>query len=152
MEDYRAKVPATLKGAQVVTTEQVQASIGNKGVILFDVMPRTPKPDKLPAGTIWRDKVRKNIPDSVWLPNTGYGALSAETTSYFETALKQETGGDQSKKVLFYCMADCWMSWNAAKRAAALGYKNVLWYPLGADGWEKAGHSLVVAKPFEIGK
>jgi hypothetical protein len=28
----------------------------------------------------------------------------------------------------FYCLADCWMSWNAAKRALSLGYSNVAWY------------------------
>ena len=28
-------------------------------------------------------------------------------------------------------------SWNAAKRAAAWGYRNVLWYRDGTDGWEE---------------
>jgi PQQ-dependent catabolism-associated CXXCW motif protein len=152
MEEYRAPVPATLKGAKVVTTDQVQAMIEEKSAILIDVMPHTPKPAQLPAGTIWRDKVRKNIPGSVWLPNTGYGALSAETSAYFENALRSETRANPLKAVLFYCMTDCWMSWNAAKRAIALGYKNVVWYPLGADGWEKAGHELVVAQPFKVEK
>jgi hypothetical protein len=57
---------------------------------------RLPKPDKLPAGTIWRDKPRSNIPGSIWLPNTGYGALSIETEAYFEGALLRETGGDKA--------------------------------------------------------
>ena len=39
------------------------------------------------------------------------------------------------------------MSWNAAKRALALGYKNVAWYPDGTDGWEAAGLPLHEAKP-----
>jgi rhodanese-related sulfurtransferase len=39
------------------------------------------------------------------------------------------------------------MSWNAAKRALALGYKNVAWYPDGTDGWEAAGLPLQEAKP-----
>jgi rhodanese-related sulfurtransferase len=30
------------------------------------------------------------------------------------------------------------MSWNAAKRALALGYTNVVWYPDGTDGWFNA--------------
>jgi PQQ-dependent catabolism-associated CXXCW motif protein len=37
--------------------------------------------------------------------------------------------------LVFYCQADCWMSWNAAKRALSLGYSNVAWYPEGTDGW-----------------
>ena len=36
---------------------------------------------------------------------------------------------------MFYCLANCWMSWNAARRAIALGYRNVAWYPDGTDGW-----------------
>jgi PQQ-dependent catabolism-associated CXXCW motif protein len=39
---------------------------------------------------------------------------------------------------VIYCLADCWMSWNAAKRALADGYANVAWYPDGTDGWERA--------------
>ena len=31
--------------------------------VFFDVMPYTPKPAGLPAGTIWREQVRKDIPD-----------------------------------------------------------------------------------------
>ncbi len=37
--------------------------------------------------------------------------------------------------VLFFCLAECWMSWNAAKRALEYGYSNVFWYPEGTDGW-----------------
>jgi rhodanese-related sulfurtransferase len=39
------------------------------------------------------------------------------------------------------------MSWNAAKRAVALGYSNIIWYPDGTDGWEKAGLPLTPATP-----
>ena len=41
--------------------------------------------------------------------------------------------------VVIYCLADCWMSWNAAKRILAYGYSNVAWYPEGTDGWERTG-------------
>ena len=34
------------------------------------------------------------------------------------------------------------MSWNAAKRALALGYRRVLWYPEGTDGWARQGLPL----------
>jgi coenzyme PQQ precursor peptide PqqA len=39
------------------------------------------------------------------------------------------------------------MSWNAAKRALALGYRNVVWYPEGSDGWAAAGLPLQAAEP-----
>jgi PQQ-dependent catabolism-associated CXXCW motif protein len=150
MEDYRAPVPATLKGAVVVSTDEARALWEKKQAIFFDVMPRIPKPDKLPAGTIWRDKVRMDIAGSIWLSNVGYGALSAEMSAYFHGSLSAGTKGDKSVKILFYCMTDCWMSWNAAKRAVEWGYSDVVWYPKGADGWSASGLPLVEAKPFEL--
>lgn len=150
MGEYRAPVPATLRGARVVTTREAAALLENKQALFFDVMPHTPKPAKLPAGTIWRDKVRQNIPGSIWLPNVGYGAISKDDTNYFRASLLSQTGGDEQRTILFYCMTDCWMSWNAAKRAIEWGYKSVLWYPSGADGWEADGRALTVGEPFQI--
>jgi PQQ-dependent catabolism-associated CXXCW motif protein len=148
MEDYRAPVPATLLGAKIVTTGEASNLLHEKRALFVDVMPHTPKPAKLPAGTIWREKVRNNIPGSVWLPNVGYGALSSETADYFRAALATLTGGDKKRMILFYCMTDCWMSWNAAKRAIEWGYGSVVWYPSGADGWEKGGYALTEAEPY----
>jgi PQQ-dependent catabolism-associated CXXCW motif protein len=150
MEEYRAPVPGTLRGAQVVTTQEAAALWRDKSAVFFDVMPHTPKPAKLPAGTIWREKVRKNIPGSTWLPNVGYGALSKEDSDYFQTGIDAKTGNDKTHKILFYCMTDCWMSWNAAKRAVELGHTSVLWYPFGADGWEAGGLPLAEDTPFAI--
>jgi len=39
------------------------------------------------------------------------------------------------------------MSWNAAKRALAYGYRNVAWFPDGSDGWQEAGLPLAEATP-----
>jgi PQQ-dependent catabolism-associated CXXCW motif protein len=150
MDVYSAPVPATLEGARVVTTAEAEKLWREKGAIFLDVMPRLPKPEKLPQGTIWRDKPRHNIPGSIWLANAGYGALSAEMDAYFRQGLAAQTAGDKSRRVLFYCMTDCWMSWNAAKRAIEWGYATVLWYPDGADGWAKHGLPLAEAKPYDL--
>ena len=64
MDDYKSAVPMTLSGARVVTTEEAAALWEKKRAVFFDVMPHIFKPDKLPAGTLWRDKVRKDIPGS----------------------------------------------------------------------------------------
>ena len=150
-DEYKAPVPETLKGAKVVDTKEAEALWRGKKAVFFDVMPNTPKPANLPAGTIWRDKVREDIPGSIWLANVGYGAISDETTSYFRAGLEAGTDSDKSKPILFYCMTDCWMSWNAAKRAIEWGYSSVIWYPQGADGWESANLPLDENKPHTIG-
>ncbi|RFC66775.1 MULTISPECIES: PQQ-dependent catabolism-associated CXXCW motif protein [Mesorhizobium] len=148
MDEYRAPVPATLKGARVVTTAEAEKLWREKAAVFFDVMPRTPKPANLPQGTIWRDKPRSGIPGSIWLANVGYGEINAETEAYFRKGIDAQIGTDKSHPILFYCMTNCWMSWNAAKRAVAWGYTSVLWYPLGSDGWEKAGLPLVEEQPY----
>jgi quinoprotein dehydrogenase-associated probable ABC transporter substrate-binding protein/PQQ-dependent catabolism-associated CXXCW motif protein len=139
MDGFRAPTPATIKGGKVITTEQAKRLVEAGDAILIDVLPRPPKPQGLKDEDIWRPKPRYNIPGSVWLPNTGFGALSEPAEAYFKDNLSQLTGADQSRPLLIYCLADCWMSWNAAKRAISYGYRNVYWYPEGTDGWTAAG-------------
>src|SRR6266699_5094620 len=78
-ENYRAPVPATLAGARVLTTADAETIWRAKAGAFIDVLPRAPKPQNLPEGTVWRDKPRLNIPGSLWLPDTGYGKLAAAT-------------------------------------------------------------------------
>jgi PQQ-dependent catabolism-associated CXXCW motif protein len=146
-ENYRAPVPATLSGARVLTTAEAEAIWHAKGGIFIDVLPHAPKPQNLPAGTVWRDKPRLNIPDSIWLPDTGYGKLSAATEDYLKQGIKRASGGNDGAPLVIYCQQDCWMSWNAAKRILSYGYRNVAWYPDGTDGWEFAGLPLVESQP-----
>ena len=146
-DNYRAPTPATLAGARVVTTAQVETLWQDKAAIFVDVMPRAPRPPNLPPGTVWRDRPRSNIPGSIWLPDTGYGELAPVTEDYLRKNLAQVTGGDRTKLLVIYCLRDCWMSWNAAKRILAMGYPNVAWYPEGADGWTDALLPVVDAHP-----
>lgn len=148
MDDYRSPTPATLAGAKVVGTRETEAAWRDKSAVLIDTMPRDARPKDLPKGTVWRDKPRAHLPGSAWLANVGYGEISPEMTAYFRDGLAALSGGDMKKPLLFYCRADCWMSWNAAKRALSWGYRTVLWYPEGTDGWEQAGLPLEPAKPY----
>ena len=146
-EDYRAPVPDTLAGARVLSTREAEAIWHDKAAVFIDVLPRPPKPPSLPAGTIWRDKPRFNIPDSVWLPDTGYGELAAVTEEYLRHGLMRATGGNRAALIVVYCQADCWMSWNAAKRTLSYGYSNVAWYPDGTEGWQQANLPVAESQP-----
>jgi PQQ-dependent catabolism-associated CXXCW motif protein len=147
LEAYRAPVPMTLKGAAVIDTKKAFELWSSKGAVFIDALPHAPKPEGLPKKAVWREQPRFNIPGSIWLPDTGYGALSEATQRYLEKGLAKATGGDKKKPLVFYCLTDCWMSWNAAKRALSLGYSNVSWYPQGADGWAAEQHPLEESKP-----
>ncbi|TFV80511.1 PQQ-dependent catabolism-associated CXXCW motif protein [Bradyrhizobium frederickii] len=146
-DNYRAPVPATLAGARVLTTAEAEAIWRAKSGVFVDVLPRPPKPKNLPEGTVWRDAPRRNIPGGVWLPDTGYGSLPPAMDDYFQRGLTRVSGGDKATLLVIYCLADCWMSWNAAKRALAYGYSNIAWYPDGTDGWERAKLPTEEAQP-----
>lgn len=147
MEEYRAPVPATLAGATVLDTAAAEALWKSGEAIFIDAMPRPVKPPNLPAGTIWHDKPRTSIARSHWLINTGYGKLSPEADAYFESRLAALTKDDKRAPLVFFCEPECWMSWNAAKRALSLGYTAVSWYPGGATEWAAAGLPTTAAVP-----
>ena len=147
LEDYRAPVPATLHGVRTITTEEAEQIWRSRSAAFVDVMPRPPRPRNLPEGTLWRDKPRADIPGSIWLPDAGYGELASGVADYFAKGLEKAANGDHARLLVLYCLANCWMSWNAAKRARALGYPNIAWYREGTDGWLAAGLPLQDAAP-----
>ncbi len=149
MDRYRAPVPTTLAGGTVVGPERAHALWQSGAVGFIDVLPQAPRPANLPEGTIWRDKPRDTIPGAIWLPNVGYGAIAPVTADYFRAGLDRLTGGDRAHPVLFFCLEDCWMSWNAARRAIEWGYGAVYWFPEGTDGWALWDYPLERVTPEE---
>ena len=146
--DYRAPAPATVQWAAGAFDRGKPRRLWRDAAAVFiDTLAQPPRPAGLPAGTIWHPRPRHDIPGSIWLPDTGYGELPAVTEAYFEHGLQQATRGDRTWPVVFYCLADCWMSWNAARRAAALGYTSVEWYSAGTDGWQAAGLPVELREP-----
>lgn len=147
MDDYRAPTPATIAGGTAVTTAELRQLMDATDPILVDVLPLQKRPEGLPEGTLWLPKPRHNIPGSVWLPEVGRGALNPMVEAYFRDNLDRLTQGDRARGVVLYCLAQCWMSWNAAKRAIELGYTSVFWYPDGTDGWTAAGRPTALSEP-----
>lgn len=145
--DYRSPVPASLAGARVVSAGDAKVLYDQGTAVFIDVYPRAPKPPNLPAGTVWRDPKHASIAGAHWLPNVGYGVLAPQAADYFATRLATLSAGDKSRLLVFFCLKDCWMSWNAGKRALSLGYTNVIWFPEGTDAWQQAGFDLVKATP-----
>ena len=146
-DNYRAPVPAALAGVRVLTTAEAE-TIWREGTGAFiDVLPRAPKPQNLPSGTVWRDKPRLNIAGSVWLPDTGYGKLAEATEDYLRHGIERVSRGNNAALLVIYCQENCWMSWNAAKRVLSYGYLNVAWYPEGTEGWERANLPVAESQP-----
>jgi PQQ-dependent catabolism-associated CXXCW motif protein len=138
MDDYRAPTPATVAGGVVLDTDAAHELWESGAAVWIDVLPAPRRPENLPASALWMPLPHRDIPGSLWLPDIGRGALSPELEGYFRDHLEAATKGRGDAPVVFYCLADCWMSWNAAKRAACWGYTRIYWYRDGTDGWEAA--------------
>jgi PQQ-dependent catabolism-associated CXXCW motif protein len=147
LENYRAPTPATLFGTPTLTTPAAVKLWEDKAAIFIDVLPQPPRPANLPPEVIWRPPPRDSIPGAVWLPNVGFGVIAPETDEYFRRALAELTGSDRNRSIVLFCMRDCWMSWNAAKRAMSYGYTAVHWYADGTEGWRESGRNLTRVQP-----
>ncbi|WP_372743190.1 PQQ-dependent catabolism-associated CXXCW motif protein [Neptunomonas sp.] len=131
---YRSPTPAQHEQATTLSTEQ-----------LLNLLQDIPTPALLDVQPlIWKDgffiqkEPRLHIPGSHWTPNVGQGELEDTWADYFQRNLQEITQGRQDYPVVIYCTADCWMSWNAIKRAKAWGYSHLYWYRDGSDGWQEA--------------
>jgi Rhodanese-like domain. len=142
---YRAPVGLPVQGGTRVELPDLDRLIKD-GAVLVDVMPARAGFDRRTGEWRLADK-RDDIPGSTWLPNTGQGKPEPRIVAYFAASLRKLTAGKLDKPIVVYCIADCWMSWNAVKRAAGLGYKQVYWFADGTDGWAQAGRDLVPARP-----
>jgi PQQ-dependent catabolism-associated CXXCW motif protein len=148
IDQFRAPVPETVPGAQTIDTTALQSLMRREETLLIDVLPTPVKPKDRPDNLLWLPPARQNIPGSYWLPNVGFGQLSQELEDYFHSSLERLSKGDKAQALVIYCLADCWMSWNAAKRAALeYGYSQVYWYPDGTTAWEAEGLELEKCLP-----
>ena len=150
-ENYRRATPEQAPAGQIVTTGQLKQMIDTGSPVLIDVQAVSVRPETADFDFAWLPSTtRYHIPGSTWLPNVGYGELEPRMLAYLRDNLERLTLGDKSRPVVIYCVVDCWMSWNAVRRAAALGYRNLYWYPQGTDGWQEAGLPTVAAEPYPL--
>jgi PQQ-dependent catabolism-associated CXXCW motif protein len=147
MDHYRAPVPETVQGGTVVHLAALPGVIASIHPVLIDVLPAPTPPPEQRAGLPRMPLPHQDIPGSIWLPEVGRGALTPQTETWFRAQLGKATHGDLDRPVVFYCLSNCWMSWNATRRAISYGYTHAIWFPEGADGWIAAGHLAETAVP-----
>ena len=143
---YRAPVaraPTGVGRIAPVAAAQLRPDID---AVFIDVLPA--EGGHRDAGGNWHlAQPRSSIIGAHWLPETGRGVLAADIERYFEHGLIALTHGRKDRMIITFCLADCWMSWNAARRLRAMGYRNVWWLAEGTDGWREMGLPLANAVP-----
>lgn len=144
---YRAPTPETVDGGTRINIDELDRLVSDERAVLIDVMVAEGAGVD-PKSGVWRlSKPRTSLPGAVWLADVGRGRLTQELHAYFARNLARLTNQDKAHPVIIFCMADCWMSWNAVRRAAALGYTRIYWYPEGTDGWRDWDRPFVTAVP-----
>ena len=98
MDDYRSPAPAHVARRDGAVHGRRRRRCGNSTTRCSSMCCRSRRvrSDCRPS-TIWRPKPRDDMPGSIWLPDTGYGALAPVMEDYFERGLQQATGGDRDR-------------------------------------------------------
>ncbi|CAN5283732.1 PQQ-dependent catabolism-associated CXXCW motif protein [soil metagenome] len=145
---YRAPVSAAPEGIGRIAPAAVAQLRADRDVVLIDVLPA--EGGHREAHGRWRlARDRPTIPGAHWFPESGRGVLAPDIGPWFEQGVARLTGGKKRRMIVTFCLADCWMSWNAARRLRASGYSNVWWLAEGTDGWRDLGLPLTSVLPEE---
>ncbi|MBX9925751.1 MAG: hypothetical protein K2Y05_05290 [Hyphomicrobiaceae bacterium] len=148
---YRAPVPQQAPpGATMVSLEELTDIVTKRGGVLVDVNPAEGAGADPVTGAWHVPKPRRSMAGSTWLPDVGRGTLTPILDAYFRSNLERLTAGDVNRPLLIYCQAECWQSWNAAKRAVSFGYTAVYWYPDGTDGMRDWDVPLLPVTPVPV--
>ena len=122
--------PREIPGARTIRTEQLKQSLASQPQpLLFDVL---------------GGEAHVSLPGAIWLPGAGRGESFTDSIQLqLSRALEATTKGDRTRPLVFFCQGpQCWLSYNAALRAVALGYQSVYWYRGGIEAWLAAGGEL----------
>lgn len=149
MDDYRAPVPDTVPGANVLHIPAMQILVDRHDALLIDVLPAPRRPPGMRPGAPWLPIPHQSLPSSLWWPEIGRGAIPESMAARVRQRLIELTKDNPARTIVFFCLADCWMSWNAARRAGEMGF-HAVWFPEGVDGWQAAGLPTQPIQPEEF--
>jgi PQQ-dependent catabolism-associated CXXCW motif protein len=122
------------QGTTIATGELLRLMTGSHPPVLIDVQYR-------------RGYLAPTIPGALWIDGAGGGDWTVQETAKLPARLfrdaMQRLAPDKTSPVVFFCNGPkCWLSYNAALRAIALGYRQVVWYRGGVTAWVAAGLPL----------
>jgi PQQ-dependent catabolism-associated CXXCW motif protein len=132
---YHSPTPLQIPGGKVVATAELKA-----------LLEREPRPfiiDVLGGG------LHRTLAGAFWMMGAGAGDMSKDEEARFSKAVAAFAGGNRNRPMVFFCVdVECWLSYNAALRAIALGYTNVMWYRGGIAAWSAAELPMAQSDPF----
>lgn len=147
ISDYRGVVAAPPAGVSRIDAAAVAALVDARRATLIDVVPAEGAVRDRTAH--WRlAREQRGIAGSSWFPGAGHGAIDPVVERWFLGGVARLHAAAPHNTLIVFCLADCWMSWNAAWRLRRAGYRRVRWFAEGADGWRDLGRPLVPILPY----
>ena len=144
---YRSPIRTDPVADATITLDAALGREPGKDALFIDVMP-VEAGERDPASGVWQlSAPHLTIPGDVWYHETGRAPVDQALWRALEAKIAEARRSAPGQPVILFCRADCWMSWNAARRLAAQGYANIHWFAAGTDGWHAAGRELVGAIP-----
>ena len=145
---YRAPVDRLPAPAGRITLAGALRLKPGKTALFLDVLPaeggvRNPATGRWALAT-----PHDSIPDALWFPEVGRAPPDPALWEDFLAAVRAARARHPHWPILVFCRADCWMSWNAARRLAMAGVPGVFWFAEGIDGWHDAARALAPATPW----
>lgn len=143
---YRGPIHQAPDGVSRMAAAAVATLDPVRDVLLIDVLPAEGG-QRQDNGT-WRlAQPHNSLPGAHWFPEAGRGTPPAAIAAAFTHGIERLTQGRKNRMIVTFCLADCWMGWNAARRLQKMGYTNVWWFAEGSDGWRALGLPLAPATP-----
>jgi PQQ-dependent catabolism-associated CXXCW motif protein len=132
LEDHASPTPTAIPGARLIGTDELRGLLNAPPEwrpLLFDVL---------------GDSGHQSIPGAIALPGAGRGSsFDDQVQQRLRQMLDLATRGERGRQLVFFCSGPgCWLSYNAALRAARLGYGDVRWYRGGLEAWRASGGAL----------
>jgi PQQ-dependent catabolism-associated CXXCW motif protein len=130
LAEHSAPTPLEIPGARPIFTAELRRRLQappQERPLLFDVL--------------GADNAHLSLPGAIWLPGAGRGdSFDDEVQARLAQLLEVATRDDRARELVFFCASThCWLSYNAALRAARLGYPGVRWYRGGIEAWGASG-------------
>lgn len=144
---YRGVVPAPPPGVPRLSDAEAAEAHDAGNTLFIDVTPARGA-IRDPASGTWRlAEPHETIVGAHWFPEAGRGSPDPAIDRWFAQGMARLAQGSRRRPIVAFCLADCWMSWNASWKLRRLGYRHVAWYANGIDGWREAGRALSPAMP-----
>jgi len=146
---FRAPVDRDPAPAAAISVAGARA-LARGAALFIDVLPAEGG-RRDPDSGIWTlANPHETIPGALWFPETGRSPPDPVLWQALTARVALFRRRHRFAPIVVFCRADCWMSWNAARRLASQGIRHVRWLAEGIEGWHDSGARLVPATPVPV--